>query len=177
MVFFLKNCTSLEYLTCWFCTNWQDSSFFFLNNLYLFLFFWLPLGLCCCVRTFSRCSEPGLLFMAEHRLLIAGHRLRSGAAPASRTKAQYCGAWAELLLSTWDPPGPGTEPPSPATAGGFLLTRPLGSPGLFTNQLVYNKTYYLIYHVGLNSLAQGKDGLQWNQSLITYHLCYLGNIP
>ena len=144
MVFFLKNCTSLEYLTCWFCTNWQDSSFFFFfNNLYLFLFFgclWVFVA----VWGLSRCSEPGLLFMAEHWLLVAGHRLRSGAAPASRTQAQYCGAWAELLLSTWDPPGPRTEPPSPAMAGGFLPTRPLGSPGLFTNQLVYNKTYYLI---------------------------------
>lgn len=39
MVFFLKNCTSLEYLTCWFCTNWQDSSFFFFF-LIIFIYFY-----------------------------------------------------------------------------------------------------------------------------------------
>ena len=30
-----------------------------------------------------------------------------------------CGARAELLRSTWDLPGPGLEPVSPALAGGF----------------------------------------------------------
>ena len=31
-----------------------------------------------------------------------------------------CGAWTQLLHSTWDLPGPGIEPVSPALAGGFL---------------------------------------------------------
>ena len=29
------------------------------------------LGLCCCARAFSTCSEQGLLFVAVHGLLIA----------------------------------------------------------------------------------------------------------
>ena len=40
-----------------------------------------------------------------------------------------CGAWAELLCSVWDPPGPGLEPVSPALAGIFLTTASPGKPG------------------------------------------------
>ena len=36
------------------------------------------------------------------------------------------GTWVELFHSMWDPPGPGIEPMSPALAGGFLTTAPLG---------------------------------------------------
>ena len=44
------------------------SSFFFYKFIYLFL---AALGLRCCVRTFSSCSEQGLLFVAVCRLFIA----------------------------------------------------------------------------------------------------------
>ena len=33
--------------------------------------FLAALGLCCCARAFSSCSELGLLFVAVHGLLIA----------------------------------------------------------------------------------------------------------
>ena len=42
----------------------------FLINLFYFLFLYV-LGLHCCMRAFSSCSESGLLFVAVHRLLIA----------------------------------------------------------------------------------------------------------
>ena len=41
---------------------------FFFKFIYLFL---ATLGLHCCVRAFSSCSEQGLLFVAVHRLFIA----------------------------------------------------------------------------------------------------------
>ena len=44
--------------------------FFFLINLF-YLFILAVLGLCCCVWTFSSCSEQGLLFVAVRGLLIA----------------------------------------------------------------------------------------------------------
>ena len=44
------------------------------------------------------------------------HRLNSG-----RT-------WAELLHGTWDLPGSGIEPMTPALAGGFFTTEPQGKP-------------------------------------------------
>ena len=37
------------------------------------------LGLCCCARAFSSCSERGLLFVAVHGLLIAMVSLVAGA--------------------------------------------------------------------------------------------------
>ena len=48
------------------------SHFFFLINLFiLFIYFLAVLGLCCCVRAFSSCSERELLFVAVRGLLIA----------------------------------------------------------------------------------------------------------
>ena len=57
---------------CFFC--------FFLFYLFIYLFL-VALGLHCCTRAFSSCSERGLLFAVVHRLLIAVASL-------------YCGAWA-----------------------------------------------------------------------------------
>ena len=39
-----------------------------------------------------------------------------------------CGTGAQLLRGTWDLPGPGLEPMSPALAGGLLTTAPPGKP-------------------------------------------------
>ena len=39
--------------------------------IYLFIYLLAVLGLHCCVRAFSSCSEWGLLFVAVHGLLIA----------------------------------------------------------------------------------------------------------
>ena len=44
--------------------------FFFLINLFIYLFL-AALGLPCCARAFSSCSEQGLLFVAVRGLLIA----------------------------------------------------------------------------------------------------------
>ena len=38
------------------------------------------------------------------------------------------GAPAQLLCSTWGPPGPGVEPASAALAGGFFITEPSVKP-------------------------------------------------
>ena len=39
--------------------------------MYVFIYlFMAALGLCCCVRAFSSCSERGLLVVAVHGLLI-----------------------------------------------------------------------------------------------------------
>ena len=46
----------------------------FLKTRFIYIFIYLflaALGLCCCARTFSSCSERGLLFIAVHWLLIA----------------------------------------------------------------------------------------------------------
>ena len=46
--------------------------FFFLINLFIYLFLFLAtLGLCCCAQAFSSCSKPGLLFVAVCGVLTA----------------------------------------------------------------------------------------------------------
>ena len=52
----------------------QVASFkkFFLNKFIYFIYLFLAaLGLHCCARAFSSCSERGLLFVVMHGLLIA----------------------------------------------------------------------------------------------------------
>ena len=43
----------------------------FFKNLYSFIYFLAALGLRCCARAFSSCSERGLLFIVVCGLLIA----------------------------------------------------------------------------------------------------------
>ena len=47
----------------------KEANFFFLINLFIYLFL-AALGLRCCVWAFSSCGE-GLLFIAVHGLLVA----------------------------------------------------------------------------------------------------------
>ena len=83
-------------------------------------------------RVFSSCSEPGLLLLAVCRLLIAVASLGGGAwasvvtAPRLQSTGCSCGAQAQLPQGTWDPPGPGIEPTSPALTGRLLSAAPLG---------------------------------------------------
>ena len=54
------------------CLYFPFALIFFLTNLFiLFILFLAVLGLCCCVRAFSSCSERGLLFVVLRGLLIA----------------------------------------------------------------------------------------------------------
>ena len=46
----------------------------------------------------------------------------------SRAWAEQWGARAQLLLGTWDLPGSGIKPVSPALAGEFFTTEPAGKP-------------------------------------------------
>ena len=58
------NSTSLWYRTF-------TALFLIINLFILFIYFWLRLGLQCCMRAFSSCGERGPLFLAVHVLLIA----------------------------------------------------------------------------------------------------------
>ena len=68
-------------------------------------------GLRCHMWAFSGCSEWGLLS-------------RCG------DLAQYCGTWAELSHSVWDPSGQVIKSTSPGLAGRFLTMDHQGSPKL-----------------------------------------------
>ena len=85
------------------------------------------LGLRCCTRAFSSCSNWGPLFIAVRRPLtiaaspVAEHRLQT-------RRLSSCGSQAQLLRGMWDLPRPGLEPVCPALAGRFSTTAPPGKP-------------------------------------------------
>ena len=108
------------------------------------------LGLRFCARAFSSCSKRGPLFIAVRGAshcrglspvaasgghsssqcagpltvaasLVAEHRLQT-------RRLSNCGSRAQPLRGTWDPPRPGLEPVSPASAGRLSTTAPPGKP-------------------------------------------------
>ena len=92
--------------------------------IYLFM---AVLGLRFCAGASSSCGERGPLFTAVRgpltvvASLVAEHRLQM-------RRLSNCGSRAHLLRSMWDLPRPGLEPVSPALAGRFSTTAPLGKP-------------------------------------------------
>ena len=118
---------------------------FFLNYfIYLFL---AALGLHCRVWVFLQLRQAGTTLHCGAQYSHCGgfsccgawaqgawasevvaHRLSSCGSQAVERRLSSCGAQAQLLHGTWDFPGPGLEPVSPALAGGFLTTAPLGKP-------------------------------------------------
>ena len=85
------------------------------------------LGLRFCARALSSCGKWGPLLTAVHGPLTiaaspaAEHRLQT-------RRLSNCGSRAQPLRGTWDPPGPGLEPASPALAGRLPTTAPPGEP-------------------------------------------------
>ena len=65
----LASCVTLTMLFNFSVTQRVISFFFFFLSFIIYLL--VELGLCCCARAFSSCSERGLLFIAVRRLLIA----------------------------------------------------------------------------------------------------------
>ena len=53
---------------CFLCCI-KQFEFFFNKFIYFIYLFLAVLGLCCCTRAFSSCSELGLLFVGVHGLL------------------------------------------------------------------------------------------------------------
>ena len=132
--------------------TYQCKQIIFYIQIYLFI---AALGLRCCARAFSSCSELGLLFVAEHELqaprlqqlwhvgsVVVAHGLSS------------CGAQAQLLHSMWDFPAPGIKPVSPALAGGFLTTEPPEKSHKQILNIFFLTLNIQIYKIFLNVLSQ-----------------------
>ena len=94
------------------------------------------LGLRFCARAFSSCGKWGPLFITVRGPLtivaspVAEHRLQT-------RRLSSRGSRAQLLRGMRDPPRPGLEPASPASAGGLSTTAPPGKPQDF----LYNYTH------------------------------------
>ena len=92
------------------------------------------LGLRFCARAFSSCGKWGPLFIAVRgpltvaASLVAEHRLQT-------RRLSNHGSRAQPLRGMWDPPRPGLEPVSPASAGRLPTTAPPGKPTERFNKL------------------------------------------
>ena len=102
--------------------------FFNFGFIYLFIYLFMAvLGLRLCARAFSSCGKRGPLFIAVRgpltivASLVGEHKLQTH-------RLSNCGSRAQLLRGMWDLPRPGLEPVSPALAGRFSTTAPLGKP-------------------------------------------------
>ena len=84
------------------------------------------LGLHCCPQAFSSCSEQGLFFFMVLRFLIVMLCLLRDTC-SRHVCSVVVVLWALLLHSTWNLPGPGIEPMSPALSGKLLSTVTPGS--------------------------------------------------
>ena len=103
------------------------------------------LGLHCCRPAFSSGGKQGLSLVGVLGFLIAVAPLvveqgRQSCGPSEAVACGFsgCGSWAlehrlgscgtrtSVLCSMWDLPGPGIEPMSSTSAGGFLTTGPPG---------------------------------------------------
>ena len=85
------------------------------------------LGLRLCARASSSRGKRGPLFIAVRGPLTIA------ASPAAEHRLQMrrlssCGSRAQPLRGTRDPPGPGIEPVSPASAGRLSTAAPPGKP-------------------------------------------------
>ena len=108
---------------------------FFKKDLFVYLFHFLTMvGLRCCMRACSGCSQQGLLSMLVLGLLTAVAALVgaqavgswASVAAASGLQALGCGLSSRLFHGMWDLPEPGVKLVSLALQGGFLATRPAG---------------------------------------------------
>ena len=90
------------------------------------------LSLRLCARALSSCGKRGPLLIAVRgpltiaASLVAEHRLQT-------RRLSNCGSRAQSLRGRWDPPRPGLEPVSPASAGRLSTTAPPGKPGKRTS--------------------------------------------
>ena len=147
------------------CTTRKALYLFFVClffNLFIYLLM-AVLGLRFCVRAFSSCGRRGPLFIAVcgpltiAASLVAEHRLQT-------RRLSSCGSWAQLLRGMWDPPRPGLEPVSPASAGRLSTTAPPGKP--YTYSLIfYFNSAFSNYNVPWGS----QRWIQWHTACLIYH--------
>ena len=111
---------------------------------------------------FSSCGKWGPLFIAVCEPLIIAASLAAEHKLQTR-RLSSCGSRAQPLHGTWDPPRPGLEPVSPASAGRFPTTAPPGKPhaSIFNQHIFYiligyipvltlsGRVYFSIYHLKL----------------------------
>ena len=91
--------------------------------------------------------------------VVAARGFMSSGSGTLEHRLHRCGTWAPLLCSTWDLPGSGNEPVSPAL-GGLFITEPPGKPSFnfLINCFVVGSTTWslppLCFSLGPNIILQ-----------------------
>ena len=130
----MYSCFFFEIFLFFFVCLFVFYSYFYFIFIYLFFIFGC-VGSSVRARAFSSCGKWGPLSIAARGPLFiavrgpptiaapptAGHRLQT-------RRLSSCGSRAQPLRGMWDPPRPGLEPASPASAGRLPTTAPPGKP-------------------------------------------------
>ena len=132
----------------WLCPEFLVILFVFFQHLLINQFL-ATLSLRCHMWAFSSCGEWRPLFVAMRSSHCGGFSCGVQASVVAAQRLSVCGTWTQFLCSMWHPPRPGTEPMSPALAGGFLTT---GSPGM---SLCHSFKVWVIEITALLSLTNG----------------------
>ena len=127
LIIFLIFKKLLQYLFFFFFKD----NFFFLKQIfilnYLFIYLLAVLGLRFCARALSSCGEWGPPSIAVRGPLTIAAPPAAEHRPQTRRPSSR-GPRAQPLRGMWDPPRPGLEPVSPASAGRLPTTAPPGKP-------------------------------------------------
>ena len=91
-----------------------------------FIYFWLNWVFIALLRLPLVVASEGPSRLGARALVFAAPKLSSRGLWALECGTGSCGTQALLLCGMWNLPRPGTEPMSPALAGRFLSTTPLG---------------------------------------------------
>ena len=116
----------------------NDSKYFFLKILFIFLlyfkkcvYFWLY-QVFVAVQAFLQSQRAGAPLQVQSMGFSLWSILLLQSTGARCAGFSSCGAWAQLPHRMWNLLEPGIKSVSPALAGGFLTTRPPGSPKYFS---------------------------------------------
>ena len=135
------------------------------------------LGLCCCARAFSSCSEQELFSScgawASHcgASLVAEQGLYGArdlvVAKQGLTRPEAYGIFLDQARAypprgVWDLPGPGIRPVAPALQGGLWTTGPPGKPKcfFFFSYVLFFVGIYLLYNtVWISAVQQSESAI------------------
>ena len=90
--------------------------------------------------------------------------LSSRGSRALERRLSSCGTRTHLLHGTWDPPGPGLEPTSPALAGGLPTTAPPGKPQNTFFKTKYFRSLQMLENIIKTLYLSAKDKILQTQS-------------
>ena len=145
----------LNFLVCVFCLPYVHlwplfNSLGSILNVIFQTFHWIFQIYLLLLATLSLQSYMGFSLVVASRAYSSlgartlGHRdVSSCSSWVPEHRFSSCSAWALFLCSTWNLPGPGIEPLSPALAGGFFTTEAPGEPLSLTFKFQYSVFYSL----------------------------------